>query len=391
MNESASSSESPLRLDVGPGLYTTSGGLRAMIPRFRKALDSRLLCFVNPREYRNLDWGVDRAEVIKGIDLPITRRLCIPAPWERKRADRFLARTTLISAHSFYRYHTYWTYRAYKKFGIPYWAVPHGVLDPYAMQKGPLLKKLFLKMGGLRYLKDAACMVFATRQEYEMAETSFGPLRGEIVHWPVEPADLSHREGRREAVRQGLGIAPEDRVLLYFGRVCGLKRPLKTIEAVASVKYDNLHLIVVGSCEEITEADCRSRADELGFKNLHFVGPVYGEAKFDYILASDAYISLSHRESFNLTAAECSSAGVPVILSAGNNLGPVVVDAGAGWHLHENNDRAFVDAIEQFLATDSETLLAMGQAGRSMVEEKFSWDVFQRNIQALAEKYGRSI
>ena len=65
------------------------------------------------------------------------------------------------------------------------------------------------------------------------------------------------------------------------------------------------------------------------------IGPVYGDSKYHYLFASDAYVSLSQRENFNHTAAESLSAGLPVILSPGNDLAGEIRDEGCSWSLND--------------------------------------------------------
>ena len=376
-------------LIVSLGLYRSSGGPVKTISIFRDALKADLYCFVNDRQYRTEDFAVEGGHIIPSRSLPLFREMCIPARDSLAELENSAMDTPIISSHSFYRYHSIWTHQAFKRWKTPYWHVPHGILDPYVTTYGVAMKKIFLKAGGESFLRDAACTVFATKREWEKAESVFGKMNGEVVHWPVELVDLGDRVSKRRNIREKLGISEDARVLLYFGRVQKMKRPLETIDAVASVKSDQLHLIMVGPSEGISATDLQQRAADTGLKHFHYVGAVYGRSKFDYLFAADAYVSFSIRENFNHTAAESLAAGLPVILSRGNDLGPEISEVGAGWYLEADSQGAFKSALESFLNHSDAGLAKCGKAGRDLVEQAFSYNHFKSRMQELMTQYGR--
>ena len=377
-------------LIVSLGLYRSSGGPVKTISKFRDALKADIYCFVNDRQYRTEDFAVEGGHIIPSKSLPLFREMCIPARDSLAELEYSAMDTPIISSHSFYRYHSIWIHQAFKRWKTPYWHVPHGILDPYVMTYGVAMKKMFLKAGGESFLRDAACTVFATKREWEKAESLFGKMNGEVVHWPVELVDLGGRVSKRRNIREKLGIHEDARVLLYFGRVQEMKRPLQTIDAVASLKSDRLHLVMVGPSEGISAADLHQRADDAGLKHFHYVGAVYGSAKFDYLFAADAYVSFSIRENFNHTAAESMSAALPVILSQGNDLGPLVEESEAGWYLKEDSVDALRSAIEGLMGTSEDEIEKMGDSGRRLVADKFSFDYFRNRLLNLVKSHGRA-
>ena len=46
---------------------------------------------------------------------------------------------------------------------VPYWFVPHGSLDPWAMNKGSTVKNLYLTLGGKRFLEQSSTVIFLLR------------------------------------------------------------------------------------------------------------------------------------------------------------------------------------------------------------------------------------
>jgi glycosyltransferase involved in cell wall biosynthesis len=189
-------------------------------------------------------------------------------------------------------------------------------------------------------------------------------------------------------VRSELGI-PEDAVAaLSFGRLHPMKRPLETIDAFAAGATSRAHLVIVGNEAGVSHEDCRDRARRAKIGDrVHVVGPAFGDAKYSYFDACDLYVSLSHRENFNYTAAESLASGLPVLLSPGNDLAPDLAPHGCGWMLASLDDAPALLAAVTSAAPAS--LLAMGRRGRSWAEVHLRFDAFRTRIVSLAEAIAR--
>lgn len=385
------SSRAPKTLIACGHLFSWSGGPVKTIRSFCSALDSKIYSFVEASLIQQEQLALSDAVAIRSVKFPILEKFYFPSNTaEYQKLNSVAKGVNLISCHSFYRYQIKWTLDLHNRHGVPYWHVPHGILDPYVIGHGTTVKRLFLSLVGRSFMDSASCTIFATHREQEKAESAFGPMRGEVVHWPVDLVDLSGREELRRETRQRLGIPEDATVLLYFGRVEAMKRPLETIEAVAGVKSDMLHLVMVGPLEGITKEELLNKAQAQGLHNFHYVGGVYGKMKYDYLLASDAYVSFSIRENFNHAAAESMSATLPVILSQGNDLGPIVEESGAGWYLKEDSVAALRSAIEGLMGTAEDELEKMGNSGRRLVADQFSFDYFRNRLLNLAKSHGRA-
>ena len=365
------------------GLYPSSGGPSKSVRAFAEALDARVISWVDPLqiERERLIWT--DSLLVHGSRLPILRQLLIPQSADLAAAERLVAESDLVSCHSFWRWHCVWLQQVARRHGVPYWFVPHGILDPYVFTTDRVAKRIFLSMGGMRFLRDASAVVCATRREYEKLSHLVPRKPHAVVPWPLHDGDFRKRnESSTTQTRAELGIPPESLCLLYFGRLHPMKRPLETIEAVARSK-ESTHLVMVGNEFGVTVEDCRRRAQAFGIgKRVHVVGGVYGEEKLRYLDAADAYISLSHRENFNFTAAECMASGLPVILSHGNDLASDLADVDCGWMLREDDQPEA--AIDAAAGTDAGTLRAFGDNGRRWCERNLREHVFHARIQEFA-------
>lgn len=367
-----------------------SGGPTKTIASFKSALQAEMYSFCDRDLISRDPLAVLGANPVYARRIPVVRKFLWASRQATAKAECSYRHSGLISCHSFYRYHTLWMNQMFQKHGTPYWFVPHGILDPWVMEYGRATKNLFWKFGGQRFLENASTVICSTQAEKDKARSLFDLPNVDVVPWPVELVDCSNSQLARVSVRGELGISSDDKVLVYFGRLHHMKRPLETIRAVAMSNQSDVHLIVVGNEQSVSLEDCYRVAKECGIaERVHLIGPVYGSRKFDYLFASDGYVSLSCRENFNHTAAESLSAGIPAILSKGNDLYSEIAEVDCAWHLSDDRLETAAAAIAEFGSLDHETLAQMGARGRSWVESNLQFETFQERLQQLVLKYGK--
>ena len=375
---------------ISLGVFKGSGGPTKTITAFKDAMGAALFSFCRPSELRENPLAIPGAQPVVPVALPILKQLQYSTRRATLAAENSFAESGIVSCHSFYRYHALWVNRMSRKYNVPYWFVPHGILDPWVMQYGAVSKKLFFKAGGQRFIDEASTVICSTSSERDKALAQFYLPASEVIPWPVELVDCSDRISRRHKIREDLKIPHEAKVLVYFGRLHSMKKPLETIRAVATGGDENLHLLIVGNEQDVSLRDCYELACQLGVSDrVHLIGPVYGKKKYDYLLAADAYISLSHRENFNHTAAEALSAGLPLILSPGNDLQGDIASEHCSWGLSDNEPKTASDAIEAFNSLSFEELAEMGNRGRNWVGRNLQFSTFAERIQSVANKYGK--
>lgn len=287
----------------------------------------------------------------------------------------------LISCHLLYRYHCNWSRKTAQQNDIPYWVVPHGALDPFVFSYRSLQKKLWLSLSGRRLMKQAARVIFATKREQEKASQFIDVSNGTVINWPVLPISRQNEEERRSNWRKRFSIPTDARVLIYLGRFTEMKRPLHTIDAFAKAKQcEKVHLVFVGNDSGITADQLRAfRPDGLA-NRIHIIGPQWGSDRDDALVAADGFISLSHRENFGHTAAEALSAGLPVILSPGNDLTGEFEGKEFGKVLQTDKLDEAIDAMEWFAKADPLTLKRTGADGCEWVNETISFERFQNSL-----------
>ena len=375
---------------ISAGVHRGSGGPTKTIAAFKDSLEAEVFSFCDPKQLAVDPLAIPGAVAVPSSSIPSARQFGWPTRQARSAVVAAASQSQLLSCHLFYRYHSLWVKEINKKHGVPYWFVPHGILDPWVMSYGTLQKKLYWRFGGKEFLDRASTVIFSTTAERDKAASQFELPSSEVIPWPVELVDVSSRQVHRQSIRRQLGIPPAARALIFFGRLHSMKRPLETIRAIAAVDDPNLHLIVVGNDQDVCLQDCRQAAEEERIADrVHLVGPVYGDAKYHYLFAADAYVSLSWRENFNHTAAESLSAGLPAILSPGNDLQSDIAHADCSWGIKDNEPASAAAAISDFCNTSSSELEAMGRRGREWVQANLDFDLFSKRLNAVAERIVR--
>lgn len=119
---------------------------------------------------------------------------------------------------------------------------------------------------------------------------------------------------QRESLRRKYGFTPEDKLILFVGRICEQKGVGVLLEAVKRLieKGNNIHLLLAGSGD-----NARYLQTTIGFwKNIHFVGKQERETVFELYQMADVGVFPSFQEQFGYVAIEMMMFGLPVVAYA---------------------------------------------------------------------------
>ena len=362
------------------------GGIYRSVCNFARALDSRILSFDDGRADRS---GLrDERPTVRIAARPrLWNRGChVVTPAMRAEAAAHVAGAELLVVHSLFRGHAPWAARWAKEHGRPYWSAPDGCLDPWALRRHSLAKRLWLARYGRDFFSGATT-IFATAREKQKAAPLLDGGRSVVIHWPVPLPWLGERAAARAAFRAARGIPESARMLLFVGRLHPMKRPLETVDAFVRAEVPDGHLVVVGMEEGVTRAELEARVPAAARGRVHVVGPLAGEGLAEAFQASDGFVSLSHRENFGYSFAEALAHGLPVIVSAGHDLAHELVGTGGefpcGWLLDGDVTERAVAAIRDWAAVPPPRLAALGAAGRAWVGEELAFERFRDQLHAL--------
>jgi len=368
-------------LVVGVGLVPANGGSYKSTLQFRRALDANVLSF---SERGQVAGAGDAITHLWSGGSSFDRGFLHVSKRELAKTVPLLAAADLLQCHILFRHHAHWVRREAQRRAIPYWVVPHGCLDPWTFTYRRLVKQCWMRIYGRRILRDAHVVIFATRREYEKAKPWMTRDNGRVVRWPVEAAKVLRSEEARVALRSRLGLPATSRVLCMLGRLHPMKRPLEAAVLFARHATAGTFLLLVGPEGKCFGAAVLEAARAAGGPDrVRWVGPVFGKDKDELLAGCDGYWSYSQRENFNFAAAEAMSAGLPVILSPGNDLSSEFNGAAVGWALESDEEPVVAAVLREWGTLPESRIAEIGDQARVWALSELSWERFETNLQAL--------
>jgi glycosyltransferase involved in cell wall biosynthesis len=279
----------------------------------------------------------------------------------------------ILHIHAFFSYvalpATYYATR----WDIPYIIRPCGELDPWPLKKNRLAKQAFFTFVGSRILNRAAA-IHATSEMEKTALERLGlnapvwaiPLGVEL---PSENGLPPHGQFRKQY--PGLN---RKKLILFLSRIDpkkGLDLLLPALKRLRE-KRNDVVLAIAGSGPPAFERQIRHRVKDLGLDDLViFCGFLDKQRKWMALRDADLFVLPSYDENFGLAVVEALGMSVPVVISDRVGIHHEVRECGAGLVVR-CDAQEIADAIGKLL-DDGALRLRMGENGRRLVEQKFTW------------------
>lgn len=187
---------------------------------------------------------------------------------------------------------------------------------------------------------------------------------------PDEFAKLPDRAAVR--AQYGLGDAP---VCLFLGRLHPRKGVEVLVRAFKAADVPDAKLVIAGP-----DDGALASIQPLLNDRIVLTGYLAGEARLAALASADVFALPATGEGLSMAALEAMAAGLPVLLSPGCNL-PEAADAGAGLIVSPEVDT--LAAALRALLTDPVRRAAMGDAGRALVRDRFTWDAVAAGLEAV--------
>lgn len=208
------------------------------------------------------------------------------------------------------------------------------------------------------------------------------PRTIEIVPCGVDTAEIRPGgPGARE--RLGLGLAPDEFVVLQLGRLVPRKGIDNVIRGVACLKQEHgirARLLIVGG--ESDDPDpvrtpeigrLAAIAEQLGVRDqVIFTGRRTRHEIGDYYSAADVFVTTPWYEPFGITPLEAMGCGTPVIGAAVGGIKHTVVDEVTGFLVPPNDPAALAERLARF-RRNPELARAFGRAGIRHVSSRYTW------------------
>ena len=241
-------------------------------------------------------------------------------------------------------------------------------------------------VGEQQVVDEADRLIVNTEHEAQqlVSEHHADPARIDVVHPGVDLDTFS--PGDRRTARAALGLAADERIVAFVGRIQPLKAPDVALRAAA--KLPGVRVLIAGgpsgSGLQTPDALVRLAAD-LGMSDrVTFLPPQSRDQLVNVYRAADLVAVPSYSESFGLVAVEAQACGTPVVAAAVGGLPVAIRDGVTGMLVDGHDDGDWAHAIGDLLDRRTD---AMRQAAVEHASG-FSWS---HTVDALLAGYGRAI
>jgi poly(glycerol-phosphate) alpha-glucosyltransferase len=258
------------------------------------------------------------------------------------------------------------------------------MLDPWALRNSAWKKRLAAWAYENANLRGAACIHALCDSELQAIRT-YG-LRNPVAVVP-NGVDLP-RQQVSKPTRWEADLPDGAKVLLYLGRLHpkkGLPNLLRAWRLSARERGSSKwRLVIAGWDQGGHEAELRRLAEELCIaETVVFAGPQFGEDKAASFHRATAFVLPSFSEGLPVAVLEAWAHGLPVVMTPQCNL-PEGLAAGAAVQVDPEPASIAAGLWELFRMSDAERE-AMGERGRRLVEERFSWPKIAQQMKAVYE------
>lgn len=211
---------------------------------------------------------------------------------------------------------------------------------------------------------------------------AFRWLRRHSVKTPISviPTGAPRRQMLdRGEIRQQLGIGPDQRVMLYVGRIAREKNLAVLFDMAALVirRDPSLRLWLVG--DGPYRSACAEMARKLGIGDrVRFVGYVPRAEVDRYYAAADLFVFSSITETQGLVIQEAMAYGLPAVAVGGGGASASIRDGESGIVV-KNNAEVFADAVLR-LAGDDGLYVRMSEAAARIVRENGTTEMCEKVV-----------
>jgi glycosyltransferase involved in cell wall biosynthesis len=272
--------------------------------------------------------------------------------------------------------------RAARQLGVPYVVSIHGMLDDWSMTQRGLKKRIFLAMGGRRYMRLAARLHYTAAAEREQAERKVRGSTGAVLPCLVDLAPFESLPGREPARAAFAALSGDEPKLLFLSRLHEKKGVHLLIEAASLLRKRGrkFKLLLAGTGSAAYENQLREQTRRLNLEDIvSFLGLVKGVEKISLYQSADLFVLPTQQENFGLVLIEALAAGTPVLTTRGTDIWQDIVAAGGT--ITEYTPEAICASLDKLLE-DRASLAAQGQRGRE-------WVMQNLNTEKLAGDYER--
>lgn len=291
---------------------------------------------------------------------------------------------SLVSSHDVVHVHNIWdpilihAVNEAKRQQKPTILSPHGILTRWALSEKRLKKLVAMNLAYGRAIHRFDRVHALSRfEEDEMRVFGWTKPIGIVPNGVfLSEIDPLPSPGAFRAKHPYLGNDP---FILFLSRLHPIKGLPILVDAFQKVlaRVPNARLVITGP-DFGMQKPIEEQVARLGIADrVHLTGPIFSKDKYAAMVDSSCFCLPSGHEAFSVAIAEAMAARCPAVISEECHF-PEAQDAGAGFVVQRTVDGVAEGLLK--IMSDPAKGRAMGEAGRRLIEEKFTWEAVARAL-----------
>lgn len=255
-----------------------------------------------------------------------------------------------------------------QELGIKVILSPHGMLESWILEHNSWKKKIALFLFQNKAIKRVDHIHATAQMEKESIRTLGFNNDITIIPNGIDLSDVKEIKTNYEAKK-----------IVFLSRIHPKKGIEILLEAWRNCNTEGWTLEIAGNGDLDYIDNLIQSAQDM--KNVHFVGALYGEAKWNFLRSADVMVLPTHSENFGIVVVEALAIGIPVVTTTGTPWEDLE-SYNCGWWIDLSVDNLKSTLLKVF-NTPIHILETMGKHGRELVIGKYDIDPVGKKILEL--------
>jgi glycosyltransferase involved in cell wall biosynthesis len=253
---------------------------------------------------------------------------------------------------------------------------PHGMLEPWIIQRHYLTRKLPALFLYQKAAVTNADYIHATAESEKQNLLKLGyNSRITVIPNGIEADNIT--------LKSNWG---KTKTILYLSRIHVKKGIELLIDAAAKIKSSlvDYKIIIAGEGESKYIQSLNKRIQENGLSSLFdLAGGVYGNKKWELFQQTDIFVLPTYSENFGIVVAESLASGTPVITTKGTPWQELNTHH-CGWWINNDID-TIAKTLKEAITLSEEEYQQMGIRGRALITNNYSIEIMAKKMKKLYE------